>query len=187
MQTLRMELDKALLFCLNDDRIDARDLEKLVGKSREDAVWSVAEAVARRNSVEAMELVGDLMNSGTYPLVILTLIIRQFRHLLQARLLWEDAGCPTFRGVNAFRNGVGSTFESGRFGGGADDVTTIHPFATFKKFEMAVHHDPADLARMMGRLRRADRDAKTGASAGAREVLEELILDLCTTARGRAA
>jgi DNA polymerase-3 subunit delta len=187
MQTLRNELDKAVLYCLDRDRIEAADLEQLVGKSREDAVWSVAEAAANRNPVRAMELLHDLFAAGQYPLVVLTLMVRQFRHLLQARLLWEEAGQPAFRDPNSFRTRVAGTYEAGLFGGGPDDVTTQHPYAVFKKFELARRHDADDLAAFLGRLRRADRDAKSGMSAGMKETMEELILDLCVAAHGRAA
>jgi DNA polymerase-3 subunit delta len=190
MQTLRMELDKALLYCLDRDRIDASDLEGLVGKSREEAVWSVAEAVADGRAAHAMSLVAELMVAGAYPLVILTLLVRQVRHVLQARLLWEDAGSPPFRSPDAFRSRVQPSIRSGAFGGGADDVTTIHPVAAFKRFEAAQTREVEDLCASLSRLAAADRDVKTGAGAGPEEVLEELILDLCARARpakGRAA
>jgi len=188
MQTLRNELDKAVLYCLDKKKIEAADLESLVGKSREDAVWSVSEAVASRDAVRALGLLEDLLATGTYPLVILTLLIRQARHLLQARLLWERAGSPRFHGTGGFRSQVASCFQTGAFGGGPDDVTTIHPFASFKRFEMAQQHDVAELRQVLTRVRRADRDAKTGAAAGPREVLEELVLDLCAASgAGRTA
>lgn len=186
MEMLGTELEKAVLYCHDRDRIAAADLVDLVGKSREDAVWDITEAVARRDPVRAMMLVEDLLATGTYPLVLLTLLVRQARHLLQARLLWEAAGSPSFRDIGGFRSRVQGTFESGVFGKGPDDVTSIHPFASFKRFEAARGHGIAELRALVARLRRADRDAKTGASAGPREVLEELVLDLCTGGR-RAA
>ncbi|MGQ0720543.1 MAG: DNA polymerase III subunit delta [Candidatus Eiseniibacteriota bacterium] len=190
MQMLRMELDKALLYCLDRDRIDASDLEGLVGKSREEAVWSVAEAVAEGNPARAMSLLADLVAAGAYPLVILTLLVRQVRHVLQARLLWEDAGSPPFRSPEAFRTRVQPAVRPGAFGGGADDVTTIHPFAAFKRFEAAQSREVEELCASLSRLAAADRDTKTGAGAGPEEALEEVILDLCARARparGRAA
>jgi DNA polymerase-3 subunit delta len=185
MGVLRSELDKAVLFCSGKDRIAASDLENLVGKSREDAVWDIGEAVAGRDPARAMELIGDLLLAGTYPLVLLTLLIRQTRHVLQARLLWEESGRPDFRDMRGFRSRVASAYESGEFGKGADDVTAIHPFASFKRFEAAREHGMDELRWRLARLRLADRDAKTGESAGAREALEELVLDLCS--RGGAA
>jgi len=62
-------------------------------------------------------------------------------------------------------------------------VTTIHPFASYKRFEAARGHEVADLRALLSRLRRADREAKTGAAAGAVEVMEELLLDLAARAR----
>lgn len=179
METLRMELDKALLYCLEQDTIGADDLAKLVGKSREEAVWDVATAVVAGQPVRAMELIEDLLAAGTYPLVLLTLLVRQTRHLLQARLLWERAGSPAFRDFRSFQARVSSTWEPGAFGKGPDDVTTIHPFAGFKRFEAARAHPVSVLRRMLSRVRRADLEAKTGALAGPREVLEELVFELC--------
>jgi DNA polymerase III delta subunit len=145
----------------------------------------VGEAVAGGDPVRALALVADLLDAGAYPLAILTLLVRQTRHLLQARLVWDEAGRPPFRDYRSFQARVASTWEAGLFGGGADDVTSAHPFASFKRFEAATSRDPAELAATLSRLRRADRDAKTGVTAGPREVLEELVLELCARARGR--
>jgi DNA polymerase-3 subunit delta len=183
MELLRSELDKAILFCFDQHEITARNLENLVGKSREDAVWDITETVARRDSARAMELIDDLLTAGTYPLVLMTLLARQARHMLQARLLWESAGKPAFRDIRGFQRKVATTYESGVYGRGADDVTTIHPFATFKRFEAVREKEVGELRRQLSRMRRADREAKTGESAGAREVLEELVLDLCSRSR----
>ena len=79
-----------------------------------------------------------------------------------------------------------TSWEKGMFGGGSDDVTHSHPFAAFKRFEAAVGRSPSELRTTLSRLRQADRDAKTGASAGTREMLEELVLDLCTRRRNAA-
>jgi DNA polymerase-3 subunit delta len=185
MEALRRELDKALLYCLDQQEITALDLENLVGKSREDAIWDVSEAVAKRDPIRAMTLVEDLLATGTYPLVLLTLLVRQARHVLQARLLWEQGGRPAFRDMRSFQARAAKTFESGAFGRGPDDVTTIHPFAGFKRFEAAQNRELDELRRTLVRLRQADLDVKTGAAAGAREVLEELVLDLCAAGRAR--
>jgi DNA polymerase-3 subunit delta len=183
MSLLRNELDKALLYCHGRSRITAADLGPLVGKSREDAIWDVTDAVSRGDARSALAILDDLVATGTFPLVVLALLVRQTRHLLQARLLWEGAGEPPFGDFRSFQSRVGPAVEKGIFGGGADDVTTIHPFASYKRFEAARGQDVAELRGLLSRLRRADREAKTGASAGAREVIEELLLDLA--ARGR--
>lgn len=186
MEVVKAELDKAILYCLDQETIDASDLEKLVGRSREEAVWEIAESVMHRDPRRALGLVEDLLAAGTYPLVLMTLLVRQARHLLQARLLWEEAGRPAFRDIRGFQSRVGGAVEPGRFGKGPDDVTTIHPFASFKRFEAAQRYDVPALRRMVVRVRQGDRDAKSGASSGPREVLEEMILDLCALAREAA-
>ncbi len=185
METLKSELDKAVLYCLDQETIGADDLERLVGRSREEAVWEIAEAVGNRDPRRALALVDDLLAAGTYPLVLMTLLVRQARHLVQARLLWDEAGRPAFRDVRGFQARVAGTVEPGRFGKGADDVTTIHPFASFKRFDAARRSDLAVLRRMLSRVRLADRDAKSGGGAGMRETLEEMILDLCALAGAR--
>jgi DNA polymerase-3 subunit delta len=186
MEVLRQELDKALLYCLDSERVDAPDLEHLVGKSREDAVWEITDAVRARDSARALTLCEDMLAAGTFPLVLLTLLVRQARHLLQARLLWERAGRPRFRDFRSFQSRLAGAWEAGCFGKGADDVTAIHPFASFKRFDAARHYSLEQLRTMVSRLRRAEREMKTGAVAGPREALEELLLDLCLEGREAA-
>ncbi|MCA9750788.1 MAG: DNA polymerase III subunit delta [bacterium] len=186
MGLLKGELDKAILFCHGRDRIDVSDLEMLVGKSREDAVWDVTEAVSRGDARGALTILEDLVTTGTFPLVVLALLVRQTRHLLQARLLWDAAGNPPFGDMRSFQSRVGPRVPKGAFGGGPDDVTTIHPFASYKRFEAAREQDARELRDQLSRLRRADRDAKTGAAAGAHEVVQELLLDLAARARNVA-
>ncbi len=185
MGALRAELDKAILYCMDRDRIRVEDLERLVGKTKEDAVWDVTDAVARGDAAAARELVRDLEAIGTHPLVVLTLLVRQARHLLQARLLWEDAGRPPFRDFRSFQV-LSGDFENGFFGKGADDVTAIHPFAAFKRFEAARAREMTELRAIMIRLRRAETELKTGGADGAKEMMEELVMELAAMAR-RAA
>jgi DNA polymerase-3 subunit delta len=186
MEILRSELDKAVMYRLERDTIDAHDIANLVGRSREEAVWEISDAVLRRDARRALMLIEDQLSAGTYPLVLLTLLIRQARHLLQARLLWEEAGRPGFRDHRGFQSRLGASLPVGRFGKGADDVTTIHPFACYKRFEAAQGRGVDSLRHMISRLRRGDRDAKSGGGAGAREILEEIVLDLCALAKEAA-
>lgn len=186
METLRMELDKAVLYHLDQDRITSATLARLVGKTREDAVWDVSERIERGDAAGALHMLADLFDTGTYPLVVLTLLVRQTRHRLQARFLWERAGQPPFSDARSFPGRV--RLEKGAFGGGPDDVTTIHPYRTFLSFEAARGSEVPELRRILSRLRRADLEAKTGAGAGARETVEEVVLDLCASAvPGRSA
>lgn len=186
MEQLRGELDKALLYCLDRDRIRAVDLAKLVGKTKEDKAWDVSEAVACGDGPRARELLKDLTVSGTHPLVALTFLARQTRHLLQARLLWDAAGRPPFGDYRSYQGRVAARLEAGLFGKGPDDVTGMHPFAAFKRFEAARGLAVPVLRGMMARVRQAEVDIKTGEGEGAEEVVEELVLDLAAQAR-RAA
>jgi DNA polymerase-3 subunit delta len=170
---------------MDRDRIRAKDLERLVGKTKEDMVWDVTEAVVHGDAVKARELVRDLEASGTHPLVMLTFLVRQARQLLQARLLWESVGRPAYRDYRSFQARFGD-FESGTFGKGADDVTSLHPFAAFKRFDSARHQGVPVLRAAMARIRRAEVDVKTGAADTPKEVVDELVLELAAMAR-RAA
>jgi hypothetical protein len=112
--------------------------------------------------------------------------VRQARLMLQARLLWEEAGRPAFRDYRAFQSRVASTWEAGAFGKGADDVTSIHPFAAFKRFEAARGPGLDVMRDALAQLRQAELDIKTGASEEAAEVIEGLVLELASRARSAA-
>jgi DNA polymerase-3 subunit delta len=106
MGVLDQELLKLAIYVLDKDRIDARDVDKLVGSSRAESTWKIFDAIAAGRPAEALALLDRLFDQGEEPLRILGAFTMQLRRLAQAARLHqqgtplaaalEQAGVPPF-------------------------------------------------------------------------------------------
>jgi DNA polymerase-3 subunit delta len=85
LQTLESELEKLLLWHLEDRRIELDSVLRLVSDVREHDVFELITAVAARRRDEALRLLGRLFAAGMAPQQILALLLWSFRRLLVAR------------------------------------------------------------------------------------------------------
>lgn len=93
LTSLEQELDKAMLYVGESGTIRARDLEGLLGRSREHSVFELTDALVRADEVAAVELLNRLLDDGEEPLRILAMIAWITRQLVIARDL-ASRGAP---------------------------------------------------------------------------------------------
>lgn len=67
------------------DIIKVEDVKQLVKAKYNDNIFELVDAIGQKNKNQALRLVSDQLNSGSHPLSVLTMIIRQFRILLNLK------------------------------------------------------------------------------------------------------
>ena len=85
------ELDKLLLYSQRPV-ISKQDLKEVFSGLPEVSLFALMDAVSERNVRKALLLLRQLLESGTYPPLIMSLLVRHVRQLWQARLLMAK-GC----------------------------------------------------------------------------------------------
>ena len=90
------ELEKLIFFVGDRKSVDEKDVEEVVGKTREDSIFDLTAALSEKNQLAALAALRALLNQGTHHLMILSMIIREIRLLLQARILVDLAKLPKF-------------------------------------------------------------------------------------------
>ncbi len=88
------ELQKLISFVGERATIEQKDVEAVVGKTREDSIFDLTTALAEKNAVAALSALKALLDQGTHHLMILTMISREIRLLLQATLLVRSGKLP---------------------------------------------------------------------------------------------
>lgn len=88
------ELEKLIAFTGGRSVIEENDVEAVVGKTREDSVFDLTTALSEKNAPAALSALGALLDQGLHHLMILTMISREIRLLLQASLLVRSAKLP---------------------------------------------------------------------------------------------
>lgn len=87
MQLLSTEITKLAAHAGDNPNITADDVKALCTKSLEGKIFDLMRAVCNRDAKTACRLYGDLVSLKESPLMVLTMIARQFRYSLQCGAL----------------------------------------------------------------------------------------------------
>jgi len=158
LHLLKRELEKIVTYMAGESKIITLELvEKLVSESRQGNIFKLVEAVGKKNVQEALFHLDKMFQQSEPPLIILAMIIRQFR-LLYRFLVMRERKMPLSEIKASLK---------------------LQTFIIQELARQAEGYDKDSLASIMEKLKAADLDIKTG-KYSANEVLEQLILHLVT-------
>lgn len=191
---LTNELDK--LICAIDGRGEIRveDVRAMVAPTAELSVFDLVDAVAERKPREAVSQLEALLDQQAQPFMILAMLIRQMRLLMQARYLL-DAGLLSERDLRQRPYDFGQLLGRGNDErsvlaklkrevdgilptDGKSSILNQHYYPFWKSLQVASRIDSATLAAGHARLLQTDLALKSS-HLEPRQELELLIIDLC--------
>lgn len=171
-----MECEKLALHAGEKKRISMDDLEALVGRSRQDALFALTEALGRHDLEQTLLVARRLGEQGVHPLALLATLKNFVRNLLLFRALLEQPENGYRRGMPAaaFQQQVLPRLKENEewkqeFAG--------HPFALFMQFKTAAEFSLATLQRWLALILTAEFRLK-GSPLAPDTVLQHLLLSL---------
>lgn len=173
-----METEKLALSVGEAGRISKADLDRMVGRTRQEAVFELTQAVSERNTEQALLITSRLQENGIHALAILATLRNFTRSLLLFRLLLEQEQYNFRPGMSAKlfqeqclpalkRNERWKSELSG------------HPFALYMRFKTAAAFSSALLRNWLRDILLADMRLK-GSAVDTDTVLQHLILSMMT-------
>lgn len=87
MENIRMELEKLICYCMNQDVITDEDVNTICTNRISNHIFDMINAIADRQTSKALQLYYDLLALREPPMRILFLIARQYNMLLQVKEL----------------------------------------------------------------------------------------------------
>jgi len=182
-----MESEKLALYAEQRPLITVADLDAMVGRSREDALFELTDAFGKGQAGRTLEILNRLQDSGTHGLAILATMRNYLRRLLILRSLQLRPAPRWHNGMNArqFQNDyLPALKEAGQW----PELVKGHPYALFMNFTTAAGFSCPVLRDWLGLLLTAEYQLK-GSPLPPRLVLEELFLTMLQAQRdgsGRA-
>lgn len=176
-----MESEKLALFTDERDLITVEDVEAMVGRTREDALFELTDAFGKRQGARALVLLSRLQDNGMHGLAILATMRNYLRKMLIFRSLQLQSAPLWHRGMNAGqfqKEYLPALKERGEW----TDMLKGHPYGLFMSFSKAEEFSCSVLKRWMGLLLRAEFRLK-GSPLASDLVLEELFLTLLAEKR----
>ncbi len=156
MGQLDQELLKLTIYVGTRGRIDATDVDRLVGRSRAETIWKMFDAIGAGNTREALAILDRLFEQGEEPMRILGAFSSKLRQLAQAAALYR-LGKPLAAALE----------EAG-----------VLPFALKAGEQQLRHLGRRRLAKLYDWLMEVDVGLKGGSMLPARTLLERLVVRL---------
>ena len=171
-----MEMEKLALYVDKRPRITVDDLNLMVSRTKEDAVFELTEALAARELGKSLTILNNLLSDGVHSLAVLASLRNYLRKLLVFRSIQSSGTPPWRRGMAAseFQNSyLPALKETGEW----PDLLKGHPYALFMSFNKAAEFTAGGLKRSLSLLLDAEFKLK-GSPIPHNIVLEELLISL---------
>ena len=180
------ELEKLVFFVGERSSVEEKDVEEVVGKTREDSIFDLTTALSEKNQLAALAALRALLDQGIHHLMILTMIVREIRLLLQARILVDSAKLPKFnnnmeygwfqKNIHPALSGLADTMALPK-----DFLINKHPFVIFNALRNCGRFSYPVLVNFLDELLELDRAFKSSAT-DPQLLLESFLIKACAKA-----
>jgi DNA polymerase-3 subunit delta len=168
-------LEKLITFTGETPTIDEGDVEAAIGKTREETVFNLTAALSEKNLLAGLAVLGDLLDRGDPPLMILAMLAREIRILLQAKLLLETGARIAFKAGMDYGSFQRALFPAVKERMG---TATPHPYVIYQALGRTGRFSRESLIRHLEALVELDLALKSTAK-DARLMLERFLIQVC--------
>ncbi len=149
------ELEKLLLYKINEKEINITDVKKVITKYEETNIFKLVDAVIKKDKKNIFTLYKKLKEEKEEPVILLTLLANNFRLILQVQILIE-------KGYDKYK--IASTLKE-------------HPYRIELSINNSFNIEREELKRIIKKLGKIDYNIKTG-YIDKYKSLEEFFLEL---------
>jgi len=178
-----LESEKLALYVETEEKITIADLNAVIGRTREEAVYELSEAFANLDLTTTLTLNSRLLENGSHPLVIVAALRNHLKKMLLIRSLL-DLESPSYSpGLSfpAFKGGYLERLKSER--GDWPKELPGHPYALYMMFQKVEKFPANVLSRALAELLTAEYRLKSSALPG-KIVLENMFFKLLDQQHG---
>lgn len=178
------ELQKLISFVGDRSVIEEKDVEDIVGKTKEDSIFDLTTALAEKNAQTALLALKAMLDQGMHHLMILTMISREIRMLLQASLLIRSGKLPKFSAnieYGTFQKNIYPVVASlaSDVSGKEDLLVSKHPFVIYNALRHCSRFPCSVLVNYLDDLVNIDRAMKSS-STDPQLLIENFLIKACT-------
>lgn len=171
-----LEIEKLALYADERQKITRSDLEQMVGRTREDAIFELTEALGNDNPGRLMTVLDHLLDDGIHPLAIIASLRNHLRRMLIFKALQErktPTWSPRLTSGDFQKMYLPALKETGLW----PDLLKAHPYALYVGFNKASKLSEGNLKKGLFLLLEAEFKLK-GSPVPGRIVIEELLFSL---------
>lgn len=179
-----LELEKLISYVGDKTIIDKDDVEDAVGKTKEEEIFALTNALSEKNQLAALDALKNILDQGTHHLIILSMLVREIRLLLQARILVDSGKLPKFTPGMEYGwfqkiiyPAIGELNAAGVKREGL--IFSQHPFVVYNALRNCGRFTYPRLVKFLDELLELDRAFKSSASSP-QLLLEMFLIKACS-------
>lgn len=170
------EAEKLALYADDVNLVTLQDVNAIVGRTREDALFELTEAYSENKVTEALKIMARMLDTGIHPLVIVSGLRNHLRKLLLVCSFREQSYPAFVEGMSfaAFQKGYLVQLQAAK----EEQLKALptHPYALFMMFNNAKKHSVNQIMQGLKKLLEAEYRLKSSQLSG-RLVLDNFILE----------
>ena len=173
------ELDKVILSLENRDTITAEDIDSMVGRTRQEAVFELTTALSRNNLEQVLVVSARLRENGVHPLALVATLRNFTRSMLLYRCLQEQPqyGYSPTMSAQAFQNSCLPLLKANERW---KSELSGHPYALYMQWKTAAAIPLSRLKQWMRLILAAELRLK-GSTIEAATILQQLFTRMLMT------
>ncbi len=150
------ETEKLALYAGEETSITLQDVNAVVGRTREDALYELTESYSDKNMTKALQISTRMLESGVHPLVLVSGLRNHLRKLLLVCSFRKQSSPVFVEGMSygAFQKGYLAQLKAEK----EELLKSLpnHPYALFMMFEKAGKHSIQHLVKGLRKLLEAE-------------------------------
>jgi|GEM_PF-3416413 len=175
-------LNKLVIYVGNKEEISAADVENAIGRTKNEAVFELSNALAKKDLKRALWLLEELLERGEHHQVLHAIIAREVRLLLHAKIIFDDAIAAGFRKGMSYSNFQQEVFPQikaicKRYG---EDLLITHPYTGYLALQNSQTFMKEQLVDFLEQLTKMDLMFKSSARLP-HPLLERFIVNFCSS------
>ena len=189
MHTIAEAINKIIDFVGDKRQIDEHDIQNIVTQNTFDNIFDLTDAIGRRSVGQALKSLHEVLGSGRDPIPINSMIMRQLRFTLQAKLIAGRKGLRPLSSrmlLSKFTENIfqplAEEMESLLPKSPSDNILKQNPYVAYKVFQTLHAFSAEELVAAIEKTLIVDTQLKTS-QQNETGILEELVCELCTTPR----
>jgi len=172
------EIEKLVSFAGERKKVLPEDVQEATKKTKQDPIYEMTNALGEKDAEKTLAVIDGLLESGLFPLQIVSAVANQIRKLLLAKDLVERQTDRQWKRGMAY-----GTFQSFVYPALQQEKENplpagAHPFVLYKTLSQADKYSLHELLRALDRCLWADEQLKT-TPRSPKLILERIVLEIC--------
>ncbi|MDO9529029.1 MAG: DNA polymerase III subunit delta [Syntrophales bacterium] len=178
IRQFRGAVEKLITYTGDRPVITGQDVQDVTGRTKEDSIFDLTSALTEKNIGKALLTLKELLDQGVHHLMVLTMIIREIRLLIHAKLFLRSKTLPSFHpemDYNRFQQTVYPAIKEYSKG---SMLVGQHPYVIYNALKNSERFSYEELGGYLETLVDVDVALKT-TGKNPKLMLERLLADIC--------